>query len=879
MRRYGFRVRSLVVCLAALVLYCGDVILAQDRSDGEAGLRVAVVDPNGAAITGARVRVTSVGSALQVLETNMQGEAVFQRLHAGRAQLQVEAAGFEPRTLDDTVLRAGSNQLQVELEIAKIKEDVAVATDEREKNTDPNGPAFSNVLTNEQLAALPDDADEFENAINQLAGPGATIRVNGFHGGKLPPKSQIQEIRFRRNTYAAENHERALMSVDITTRPGINDWHGTASFGFRDEALSARPAFAPRRGPEQQRRTGLTLDGPLWKNHTSLFLFADSALSYDSKTIVAALPDGSFNDIALRPTRRLNLSARIEHALNKTHSLRFEYQRNAGKQDNLGVGDFDLIERAYALEQAEHIFRLAESGVIYKQFLNEFRFQARWQDRDTLPAINAPTIQVLNAFNRGGAQTLGSRRAREFELADNFDLSAGAHSMRMGLLFEAGSYRSDETINANGVFTFADLEAFRAGRPTTYSQRTGDPFISYSQYKFSWYWQDDFRLRKNLMLSYGLRQEFQSNVRDRNNFAPRIGISWTPNKSGTVTIRAGAGIFYDWFGEDTYEQTLRVNGLRQRDLVVLSPGFPDPFQGGNEVALPPGRIQSDPLMRQPMIAQASVGVEARLFNRVRFGTDYQFQRGTHLLRSRNLNAPVPGRGRPDPTAGNILQVESSASSNTHRLMFFFAPASHKADTFWSAFYAYSHTTNEGDGPLSLPADNFNLRNERGPSPSDFRHYFSAFLSRRLSKGFTLGVTFNAASALPYNITTGFDDNGDSISNDRPRGVRRNSALGAARWDWGTRLGWGFGFGGARQEQSQVPVMIRIGGGNGEGGGIPSLPGANDKRFRLDFYAQAYNLFNHTNPVNFSGVQTSPFFGQPTATLPGRRIETGMRLSF
>jgi len=58
-----------------------------------------------------------------------------------------------------------------------------------------------------------------------------------------------------------------------------------------------------------------------------------------------------------------------------------------------------------------------------------------------------------------------------------------------------------------------------------------------------------------------------------------------------------------------------------------------------------------------------------------------------------------------------------------------------------------------------------------------------------------------------------------------------------------------------------------------------LPGAQQKRFRTEFFIQATNLFNTANLVGFSGVQTSPFFGQATTALPGRRIETGMRFSF
>jgi hypothetical protein len=874
MRGYRLFVRMLSLWLVFAVVCLP--IPAQSRGEAVASLKVSVVDPNDAVVAAARVRVKPEAGAEQSRTTNGQGGVVFQDLPVGKVLLEVSAEGFETRTVEALALGAGSNQLKVQLEVATVKEELVVEEDEQERTTDPRGDAFSNVLTEEQIAQLPDDPEEFENAINALAGPGATIRVNGFRGGKLPPKSQIREIRFRRNAYAAENHERGFIAVDIFTKPGVNDWHGSLSFGFRDEALNARPAFAPWRGPEQLRRFAFTLDGPLWRDHTSLFLNADSNDSYDSKTIVAALPGGFFDDLTRRPSRRLNLSARVEHALNKTHSLRLEYQRNAGRQDNLGVGDFDLAERAYTLDQSEHIFRLSESGTFAKRFLNEFRFQARWRDRETIPVSDNPALLVLNAFNGGGALTSGRHRTRDFEIADNFDFSSGQHSMRAGIIFEGASYDSTETFNANGTYTFANLEALNAERPTTYTQRTGDPALNFSQYQFAWYWQDDYRLRKNLLLSFGMRHELQTNLSDYGNFAPRVGAAWTPNKSGTVTFRAGAGIFYDWFEAGTYEQALRVDGLRQRDLVVQNPGYPDPLNTGMPVVLPPGRIQVDPRLTQPMILQGSFAVEARLFKRFRLNADYQFQRGLHLLRARNLNAPVPGFGRPDPTAGNIAQIESSATSNAHRMMVNFAPAVFTSNLFWSVLYVYSRNISDTSGALNLPADNFNLSAERGPAPNDMRHYFNAMVNRRLYKGFTLGASFNASSALPYNITTGFDDNGDTVSNDRPIGVSSNSARGKARWDMNARLGWSIGFGSSREPSGMGgPVMIRVGGE----GGMPSLPGGSNQRFRMEFYAQAFNLFNHTNLTNFTGVQTSPFYGLPTAALPGRRIEFGTKFSF
>src|ERR1700741_3999459 len=311
--------------------------LAQNTSSN-ASLEVIVKDPSGALINKAQVQLIRNGRSQSLSSTNQRGEARFNKVPAGRYQIHIEAPGFKAQDIADVELASGSHSKEVTLEIETIKVDVDVDEEAQVKNTNPNGSAFSNVLTAEQIAQLPDDPEEFENAINQLAGPGAQIRVNGFRGGKLPPKSQIREIRFRMNPYAPENHDAGFGLVDITTKPGVNAWHGSFNFGFRDESLNGRQVFAPFRGPEQQRRFGLSLDGPIWKNRTSLFLNAEGSLFFDARPIFATVPSGTVSDLAYRPSRRLNLDARLEHALTKTHTSRFQFQRNAGLQNNLGVG-------------------------------------------------------------------------------------------------------------------------------------------------------------------------------------------------------------------------------------------------------------------------------------------------------------------------------------------------------------------------------------------------------------------------------------------------------------------------------------------------------------------------------------------------------------
>ena len=262
----------------------------------------------------------------------------------------------------------------------------------------------------------------------------------------------------------------------------------------------------------------------------------------------------------------------------------------------------------------------------------------------------------------------------DFELADNVDYALEKHGLRFGAQLEAGGYRSNDRTNAFGTFQFADFAAFEAGLPTQYTQRIGDPTVKYRQYQFGWYVQDDFRVRKNLTLSYGARHEVQNHVPGKFNVAPRFGFVWSPLKSGRVTIRVAQASFMTGSQRRLTNKPLRVDGQRQRDLVIANPSYPNPFIGGMQTVPPPSRIQTDPDLQIPYIIQNSIGVETNPFKLFRLTTNYQYQRGVHLLHGRNLNAPVAGLGRPDPTVGNITNIESSAYQSSHRLMIGIGPA-------------------------------------------------------------------------------------------------------------------------------------------------------------------------------------------------------------
>jgi hypothetical protein len=849
----------------------------------ESTLRLTVLDQSGAVIPGARVTLQPVTPPGPPAEhfTDQRGEAVFRGLAPGRFTVRGEFPGFEARVIEDLRLRRGVTRRELRLPIARHAEELQVGQDSRDRALDPRGDAFSSVLSRDQIDALPDDPDEMQAALEEIAGPGAVIRVDGFRGGKLPPKSQIRGIRFRRDTFAAENHGGGLVLVDIMTSPGAGPLRGTADVTFRDESLNARHALAPTRGAEQQRNYGFTLHGTLFKDRTSFSLTSNGTSSYDSQTIFAAVPGSTVAGAVRRPTDRASFSARIDHALTRAFTLRATYQRSSIEIDNLGVGDFNLEPRAYSRRTGEDVFRSTVSGPLGRKAFAELRFQARRQTLDSAPLTDTPAITVLDAFTTGGAQVDGGRVTSDVELATDVDYAAGRHSARFGVLFEGGAFRSDETRNAGGTFTFSSLDAWSSARPSTYTRRTGDPLVSYSNLQLGWYAQDDIRLARSLSLSLGVRQEIQSHVGDWINLAPRAGATWSPFRSGATTVRGGAGIFYDWYDAQTYEQTLRVDGVRQVDLAVIDPGYPDPFAGGSLIALPSGRIVQSPDLAQPTIARTNVAVEQTLGKYARLNVLYGYGRSRTALRGHDINAPGAGGARPDPGSGTVTQVESTARTATHMLHTGLNLNLPWHRTLLFVNYTLGRAMNEADSPFSLPADNQDLRAEWGPSPNDARHRATAMLNMNLWRGFRLATTVNSSSGLPYNITTGFDDNQDTVSNDRPAGVGRNSARGEGRWDLGARVSWGFGFGQRRSDGAggTPTLVVRTIGGPADTSMGGFSGGPEDKRWRLELYLAGTNLLNRFNPGAYSGVQTSPFYGRPTSAGAPRKLELGMRFGF
>ena len=134
----------------------------------------------------------------------------------------------------------------------------------------------------------------------------------------------------------------------------------------------------------------------------------------------------------------------------------------------------------------------------------------------------------------------------------------------------------------------------------------------------------------------GVRNEMQSHINDRLNLMPRVGFTWTPWGNRTA-IRGGYGLFYDWYESNLYDQTLRVNGIAQRDIVINGIPIRERHAGA---AAAGGRIQASPDLKMPKVHQASIGIERQVTQNLSVQASYQMLRGRNQMRSININAPV-----------------------------------------------------------------------------------------------------------------------------------------------------------------------------------------------------------------------------------------------
>jgi carboxypeptidase family protein len=821
-------------------------------------LKGTVEDSTGSAIAEARIALKHVETGKHFsAATDDDGYFQVGELPLGQYVVTVKAGGFETW---ETTMEVGAKHaptILIRLKPAQLKQQVTVKA---QAQAAPVPSALDNPdyfqLDQTSLQHLPIKEGDplaipslfLEPAVTGAQGP--QLIVDGVEATSLElPTSAIKEIYVNKSPYTAEFGRPGKGRIEVITRQGSrHHYRGSVTMLFRNSALDARNAFAPTRPPMQRPIGEVQLSGPLSKR-IAFFVAGRYVHSNQSSVIAAVTPAGSLAENYPARGEDVHGFGRLDFKLTRRNQATLSYKYKDKSRRNQNVGGFDLPSRATDTLDRENEVRFFDTTIVSESFVNDARLTYKQQTVSTASLFNTPAIIVLDSFHGGGAQQSQAQEEKVGVAQDIATAIKGKHTMRFGFAARPRLFHTFNATNFGGTFTFSSLATFAASQPFLFTENQGNPSVSYYPVEYSSFFQDEVRLRPSLSLSLGVRHEFQSDLAYYRNVAPRVSLAFAPGKGKTV-LRAGAGFFYDRLPGAMEQQSLLYGGTHILQVVVQNPTYPVPFPSGQVQFATPSIVLIAPGNRTPCLFQSDFSVERKFGKGRNYLTlDYTTVRGFRLYRMRNINAPLPTTGlRPNPNFININQFESSGSSEGNILTTTLKTSPHPRFDLMLQ-YTYAHTIDDSSGMFSLPADNYDLRGERGRADLDRRHRLNLMVTYQLPLRFRFGTVTVLNSGVPYNITTGVDNNHDTVANDRPPGVDRNTGRGPSFAGVDVHLSRSF------------------------------HPEKNKHRPRIELGIDAFNVLNTVNYKDYIGTLTSPFFGRANAANPPREMQLSLQLVF
>ncbi len=892
-----------------------------------------VTDPSGAAIPGALVQLRGPGGERRT-RTDHTGQYSFPILKPGKYQVRIAARDFSVVEKKDFAIDRPM-VFSVQMAIHSDAQVIHVEAGLGRISPEPGSNGSAVILGQRQIGELSDDPDELALQLQALAGPapgpdGGQFYIDGFEGSNLPPKSSIREVRINANPFSPEYDRPGFARVEIFTKPGSDTFHGQTFAQFDNDVLNARNPLLTQatRPPYRAQLDGFSIAGPLKKNRASFTFDLDRRQIHENAFVLATTLDAALNPVLVNqavptPQSRISLTPRLDYTVNPKNTLVIRFQDLRIGLDNQGVGDFNLPSQAYNERQTERTLQITETAVISPRSINETRFQyMRTTDQDT--ANNpAPAILVVGAFS-GGGPTAGNSGSvnNSWELTNISTYTWKRHTIKWGgrlrqtlladtsvsgfagafTFFTLAQYQATLALQAAG-YTGPQIAAMGAG-PSQFSLNAGAPSSHVNQEDAGLFVNDDWRARPNLTLSLGLRYEAQTNLGDRVDWAPRLGVAWGLDGKGSrpskTVLRAGAGTFYDRIPIAVTLNRLRYNGSTQQSYLILNPTFFPvvPAAAALEAGSQPQLLQPVASgIRAPRLYQSSVGIDRQVSQSSHLTLTWIGSRGVHLLDSRNVNAPVNGL-YPFSDSSIRLLTESSGLSSRNQLVANANVSARRLSLFGYYALSYGRDNNEG-----IPADPYNLRAEWGPSTyGDVRHRMAAGATIPLRWRFSLSPFLVANSGVPYNITTGLDPNDTGYPQARPSllpaiaapackgsglmyesgfgcfnlnpgsgnpAIERNYGRGPANWNIALRVSRTWAFGregrGAAADPGGPAPQMGSGASHGAGGapmGVPAPSGTGTgRKYNLTLSASTLDALNHPNFAPPDGDLSSGYFGQ------------------
>ena len=730
MRKIFFGTR--VACLAlAVFLLRGWSAEAQSATGSISG---DVVDSTGAALPGVAVTATNTATGLaRSTVTGRTGAFAFPLLSVGLYAVGAELSGFAPRKIASVTVSVGADTtLKLTLEPAGVTASVSVSSEAPLVETTKS--QVSSVVNERAIQNLPANGRNFidfvlttPNVVKDnfrvgdivFAGQRGTLNSlvvdggdnnNTFFGqalgrtgtGRAPyqfSEDAVKEFQVNSNAYSAEYGRAGGAVINVVTRSGANDFHGSAFYYYRDKSLNAKDytdAVAGKaKAPYHFDQFGATLGGPLIRDRLFFFANYDGQRNQTPNTVIFPAPgvtiptdadsqagfnmlqalSSSWNRKQDQDVYLLKLDAEVGSSSHAT--VRYNRQNFTGKGFESGGSNISFQHTGDSLVKTDTVAASFTSSFTPALF-NEVRGQyAKDKEPGTADSSNpeatvqqgGTTLLVIGENFFSPRETTISR----YQIADTATSLWGNHTFKGGVDYLHDNILNYFPGNFFGSYTFTSLASFSHGMPNGSGERyvqafagpgTTGPITNPNTRDIALFVQDEWRVMPALTFNLGLRYDKQSiaqptvlnpdaqliaaglrtNVvpQDSDNWGPRLGLAWTPTDSGRTVVRGGYGIFYGRTPAIMIGTAHSNNGINVQTLTFTGatvPTYPNVFAtpptGG--AASPPTILLFDPSFKNPKVQQANVGVEQALTNDVAVAVNYLHVRGTDLPRSTDVN--------------------------------------------------------------------------------------------------------------------------------------------------------------------------------------------------------------------------------------------------
>ncbi|OFW48645.1 MAG: hypothetical protein A3G77_14150 [Acidobacteria bacterium RIFCSPLOWO2_12_FULL_68_19] len=885
--------------LLALAIVAAAASASAQRITGD--LSGSVRDPLGAPLADVRVSARNVDTGVErVVVTGSDGRFLIVGLpDAGAYDVRAEATGFAPAVHHAVAVDAGT-RVTVEF-VLTVSAGTTVVVSAPIERPEPGArqevsdtlvhglPLFGrDFLPLTSLAAGFTGHSDFPSPQGQIYWTHNVLVDGASHFSKWrgAPRAfssgyaleSIDRIQVLTNVFSAEYGDALASVTSLVTRAGTNEWRGGALLFVHDDALAARPVFAPRKPPSGAQQYGVSLGGPVIRDRAHVWVSYEGRRSRGHNVVISPAAPG-----ALVPDDRDEhlLFARIDH---QRGARRVMTARYSGQLFDWSREPGGLVLPGSGTRYTTDVHTLLATDVLATSggTLNELRLQAsRYVDvrKDLSPSVFVSRAGYAIEGGTLGPVGLGVSPEAAWEASDLVSRHAGSHGLKAGGGARYVRAHARSLGYGHGAYYFAgppDLwpEPFLfvqalggAGRATTSDPRSVSAFV---------FAQDEWSIRPRLTLHAGARYDVErvADVAgyaprvDTNNLQPRLGVVWDVTGEGRTVVRGGAGVYSQQhllypITRVELEGTAGAVTVTLAPESALMPAFPAVLSELRpDVLLPPRDVHRvDPAFRNPYSIQTMIGLQQRVTDVV-LAVDYVRLLGRDLMSLVDANAPAsnlkpaqrtlaaadatrplapePGGFRNMVTLGNRgrswydgLQVKAERSAGA-----------------WQTVASYTFSRADDMANYQLPEDSRDLASDRGPAAADVRHNLTGGATwalprhpRALWDGWALSTIGVFRSGRPYTVTWGDDRNGTSQRDARPGG--RNSARTSP------------------YRSLDVAVSKRLAFG----------------RAGLESRLEAFNVFNATNYDQYVGQLLSPFFARPQSAFPRRRLQLAAVLRF